>query len=172
MILRKVTTLDETWDFPWSLLEEQSDGYIITVSEVYDELTDVYSIPEVGIPVTWLDINNVMYFDFRIGDNIYSWTSKPGCIKVGIDSDNSIGIVQYRPFKLNNQVSNIKRVVSPKFTPIKCTNGRFTINGVCTPSTEFIDATTFEYKTMNDIILIDINGNEKHLMWDVIEDGS
>lgn len=193
-VLRKVSEILDTFDFPFSVIEAQDDGTIIEVpttkvvkstvieeqlneeGEVVEVEVEVSSIVEIdtaqiGVPATWGDVNNPLYFDFKIGDTVYSWAPKPGTRKVGITQTGEIGIVTYKQIRINGCRSNIRKVISPKFTPLKLEGCKFTINGVCRPEQQFIDATDGSIKTMDDILLIrrDV---EKHLTFDeVIENG-
>lgn len=202
MVLRKVSEIDDTYDFPFSVIEQQDDGIIIEFDEYYpvqiqatdDDGTLLYETKDViddtgnivgeeqipimttkmikvdvpGEPATWMDVTNPLYFDFKIGNNIYSWTSKPSTTKVGLTNDGSIGIVKYKKIRVNNTNSNIRKIISPKFTPLKLVNGKFTINGICRPKQSFVDAKTGQRRIMQDIFLIrdDI---KKHLTYDIIE---
>jgi len=186
MVLRKVSEIDDTYDFPFSVIEQQDDGIIIEVqttktitstvieeqpdgTEIEVEISDVVEIDidNIGTPATWMDVNNPLYFDFKIGDNVYSWMQKDGCRKVGITTAGEIGVVSYKPVRINNSPSNIRRIIVPKFTPLKLEGGRFTIGGVCRPEQAFIDASTGGTRTMNDILLVR-DEVEKHLTYDEV----
>ncbi len=196
MVLRKVSEIKDTWEFPFSVIEQQEDGIIIEFEEYYSiqiqatddegnllfETVDEEQIPIMtteqvkvdlrsvpGSNVTWNEVNNVLYFDFVIGDNVYSWSNKTGTTKVGVDIDNSIGVVSYKKMKMNDSIAKIRRVISPKFTPLKLINGNITIDGVCFANKTFIDAKTNKVRTMSEIKLIR-DGIEKELNYDVIEE--
>ena len=188
MVLRKVSEIDDTYDFPFSVIEQQDDGIIIEVqttktitstvieeqpdgTEIEVEISDVVEIDidNIGTPATWMDVNNPLYFDFKIGDNVYSWMQKDGCRKVGLTEIGEVGLVTYKVIRINNDISNTRHIIAPRFTPLRLENGRFTINGICRPEQKFIDATTGQMRTMHDIMLL--RGNiEKHLTYDVLEE--
>lgn len=173
LILRKVSELSDAWTFSYSVIETQDDGIIIEYEDSYTTVDDsgntiIESNELVGVETSWRDVTNVMYFNFKIGDTIYSWDGVNNTVKVGITSTGDVGIVAYHQFKINNSKCNLRRIITPKFTPIKLSSGKFTINGVCRPEQTFIDARTGEIHTMADITLIrgDI---EKELTYDQID---
>lgn len=191
-VLRKVSEILDTFDFPFSVIETQNDGVIIEIpptkvvkstvieeqlneeGEIVEVEVEVSSIVEIdtsqiGDPASWEDVNNPLYFDFKIGDNVYSWMPKDGFRKVGITETGDVGLVTYKVIRINNDISSTRHIITPRFTPLRLENGRFTINGICRPEQKFIDATTGQMRTMHDIMLL--RGNiEKHLTYDVLEE--
>ncbi len=191
-VLRKVSEILDTFDFPFSVIEAHNDGTIIEIPttkvvkstvieeqlneedewvEVEVEVSSIVEIDtsQIGNPASWEDVNNPIYFDFKIGSNVYSWAPKTDTRRVGIAQTGEVGLISYKSIQINNVVSNTRHIIAPKFTPLKLINGRFTINGVCRPEQRFIDANTGETRLMHDIMLLrgDI---KKHLTYDAMED--
>lgn len=102
-----------------------------------------------GVAASYQDVQNPMYFELLIGNRTYNWR------EIGIDSDGYIGLVKYKPVTINGKIGgNIKKLVLPKFRPLKLVDGKITIDGVYTEDAEFKDVTTGEVFTLADIRFI------------------
>jgi hypothetical protein len=75
-------------------------------------------------------------------------------LHIGLD-DGYLGLVSYIPVKVNDTVrGNYKRIIKPKFTPLRLVNGMLTVNGAASPNVEFVDALTGNMVKLSDILLI------------------
>ena len=188
-MLRKVVEVGK-WDFPYSVIEQHEDGLIIDVPETYmrvepvlendipvvEEKGDpmyrqvmssvkyVVDVKAIGKPATWADVRSPLYFDLEIDGKLYSWDNKVGSIHIGLDRDGSLGIVSYIRVIINGGGrGHIKRVISPKFTPIVLKDGVLTVNGMATPTSEFVGALSGRMCTLGDIIRV--KGNIRVPPW-------
>lgn len=110
-------------------------------------------IESIGEDATWYDVRNPMYFDIKIGNQVYSWVPKTGCLHIGLD-DGYLGLVSYIPVKVNDtDRGNYKRIIKPKFTPLRLVNGMLTVNGATSPNVQFVNAITGNMTLLGDVRL-------------------
>lgn len=160
--------------------EEYNVAYL-DVAETYQEFVDyetiisydeegnevevqnpIYEIVEVdmdvfSLPATWDEIQNVLYFDFKIKDRLYTFCNTPGAIKVGLQ-DSIICRTVYEPVMINygdrgnitQKQSYIKCLVTPTKPPLLVINGVFTLQN---NYDEFVEQYTKEQMTLEDIEL-------------------
>jgi len=110
-----------------------------------------------SLPATWDEIQNVLHFDFKIKDRLYTFCNTPGAIKVGLQ-DSIICRIVYEPVTINygdkgnitQKQSYIKRFEMPTVPPLMVVNGMFTLQN---DSNVFIEQYTKEQMTLEDIEL-------------------
>ena len=110
-----------------------------------------------SLPATWDKIQNVLYFDSKIKDRLYTFCNTPGAIKVGLQ-DSIICRTVYELVTINygdkgnitQKQSYIKRFETPTVPPLMVVNGMFTLQN---DSNVFIDQYTKEQMTLEDIEL-------------------
>ena len=110
-----------------------------------------------SLPATWDEIQNVLYFDFKIKDRLYTFGNTPGAIKVGLQ-DSIICKTVYEPVtiiygdkgNITQKQSYIKRFEMPTVPPLMVVNGMFTLQN---DSNVFIEQYTKEQMTLEDIEL-------------------
>jgi hypothetical protein len=106
-----------------------------------------------GEPSSWYDVRNPMYFDLRIDEQLYSWNAREGARHIGLE-DGYLGLVNYIPVKVNDTVKgNYKRIIKPKFTPLRLVNGMLTVNGATSPDVQFVNAITGNMTLLGDVRL-------------------
>jgi hypothetical protein len=99
-------------------------------------------VESVGEEASWYDVRNPMYFDLRIDEQLYSWKKREGALHIGLE-DGYLGLVNYIPVKVNDKPhGNVKKIIKPKFTPLRLLNGLLTVNGVSSPNVQFVNAIT------------------------------
>lgn len=169
-MMRKVTEIDEEWDFPYSIIESREDIIIIEQAEFYPAEIDENKVPiiPVGEAATWEDVHNLRYFDLRIGNYIYSWDKKEGHIHIGLSGD-KIGLVKYRAAIVNfKQRGNTKKTVVPKLfgePAVEIIDGYVGINGVSDGNLEYYDVSTKSYRKLNTIKRVAPDGGEYNLIF-------
>lgn len=110
-------------------------------------------VESVGEEASWYDVRNPMYFDIRIDGQLYSWKKREGALHIGLE-DGYLGLVNYIPVKINDTVrGNYKRIIKPKFTPLRLVNGMLTVNGVSSPNVQFVNAITGNMTLLGDVRL-------------------
>ena len=111
-------------------------------------------IESVGEEASWYDVRNPMYFDIRIDEQLYSWKKREGALHIGLE-DGYLGLVNYIPVKVNDtDRGNYKRIIKPKFTPLRLVNGMLTVNGASSPNIQFVNAITGDMTLLGDVRLI------------------
>jgi hypothetical protein len=110
-------------------------------------------VESVGEEASWYDVRNPMYFDLRIDEQLYSWKKREGALHIGLE-DGYLGLVNYIPVKVNDTVKgNYKRIIKPKFTPLRLVNGMLTVNGATSPDVQFVNAITGDMTLLGDVRL-------------------
>ena len=110
-------------------------------------------VESVGEEASWYDVRNPMYFDLRIDEQLYSWKKREGALHIGLE-DGYLGLVNYIPVKVNDTVKgNYKRIIKPKFTPLRLVNGMLTVNGATSPDVQFVNAITGNMTLLGDVRL-------------------
>jgi len=110
-------------------------------------------VESVGEEASWYDVRNPMYFDLRIDEQLYSWKKREGALHIGLE-DGYLGLVNYIPVKVNDTVKgNYKRIIKPKFTPLRLVNGMLTVNGAASPNMQFVNAITDNMTLLGDVRL-------------------
>lgn len=110
-------------------------------------------VESVGEEASWYDVRNPMYFDLRIDEQLYSWKKREGALHIGLE-DGYLGLVNYIPVKVNDTVKgNYKRIIKPKFTPLRLVNGMLTVNGASSPDMQFVNAITGNMTLLGDVRL-------------------
>lgn len=61
IMMRKVTEIDEGWDFPYSIIESREGIVIIVQSDFYPVEGEPVPVEPVGDPTTWADVHNLGY---------------------------------------------------------------------------------------------------------------
>lgn len=148
-MMRKVIEIEE-WEFPYSIIETQSECIIVDIPETYLTGYDETGEPihtevdesTIGESATWADVNNLFLFDLKIGSKFYSWKRKEGFIHIGL-KDNKIGIVKYKPFYANGkELGKVKKTIIPEMLgnpALELVDGRLSINGQSYGDVEFFD---------------------------------
>jgi hypothetical protein len=160
----KIIDIPETYTVYQPLTDSEGEPIIEQTgldedgNPIYEQMvgpvTIEVDVESIGEPSSWYDVRNPMYFDLKIGDQVYSWAPKVGCLHIGLD-DGYLGLVSYIPVKVNDTVrGNYKRIIKPKFTPLRLVNGMLTVNGAASPNVEFVDALTGNMVKLSDILLI------------------
>ncbi len=119
--------------------------------------TFIVDMDSFSLPATWDEIQNVLHFDFKIKDRLYTFCNTPGAIKVGLQ-DSIICRIVYEPVTINygdkgnitQKQSYIKCFEMPTVPPLMIVNGMFTLQN---DSNVFIDQYTKEQMTLEDIEL-------------------
>ena len=110
-------------------------------------------VESVGEEASWYDVRNPMYFDLLIDEQLYSWKKREGALHIGLE-DGYLGLVNYIPVKVNDTVKgNYKRIIKPKFTPLRLVNGMLTVNGAASPNMQFVNAITDNMTLLGDVRL-------------------
>ena len=121
--------------------------------QVIGPVTIEVDVESVGEEASWYDVRNPMYFDLRIDEQLYSWKKREGARHIGLE-DGYLGLVNYIPVKVNDTVKgNYKRIIKPKFTPLRLVNGMLTVNGVSSPNVQFVNAITGDMTLLGNVRL-------------------
>ena len=121
--------------------------------QVVGPVTIEVDVESVGEEASWYDVRNPMYFDLRIDEQLYSWKKREGALHIGLE-DGYLGLVNYIPVKVNDTVrGNYKRIIKPKFTPLRLVNGMLTVNGASSPNVQFVNAITGDMTLLGDVRL-------------------
>jgi hypothetical protein len=121
--------------------------------QVIGPVTIEVDVESVGEEASWYDVRNPMYFDLRIDEQLYSWKKREGALHIGLE-DGYLGLVNYIPVKVNDTVrGNYKRIIKPKFTPLRLVNGMLTVNGATSPDVQFVNAITGDMTLLGDVRL-------------------
>lgn len=142
-------------DYETIISYDEEGNEIEVQNPVYETITvdmDIFSSP-----ATWDEIQNVLHFDFKIKDRLYTFGNTSGTIKVGLQ-DSIICRTVYEPVMINygdrgnitQKQSYIKRLVTPTEPPLLVINGVFTVQN---NYDEFVEQYSKEQMTLEDIEL-------------------
>ncbi len=139
-----------------TIISYDEEGNEIEVQiPIYETFT--VDMDSFSLPATWDEIQNVLYFDFKIKDRLYTFCNTPGAIKVGLQ-DSIICRIEYEPVTINygdrgiitQRQAYIKHFEIPTVPPLMVVNGMFTLQN---NSNVFIEQYTKEQMTLEDIEL-------------------
>jgi hypothetical protein len=139
-----------------TIISYDEEGNEVEVQNPIYETVEV-DMDSFSLPATCDEIQNVLHFDFKIKDRLYTFGSTPGAIKVGLQ-DSIICRTVYEPVMINygdrgnitQKQSYIKRLVTPTEPPLLVINGVFTLQN---NNDEFVEQYTKEQMTLEDIEL-------------------
>ena len=139
-----------------TIISYDEEGNEVEVQNPIYETVEV-DMDSFSLPATWNEIQNVLHFDFKIKDRLYTFGNTPGAIKVGLQ-DSIICRTVYEPVMINygdrgnitQKQSYIKRLVTPTEPPLLVINGVFTVQN---NYDEFVEQYTKEQMTLEDIEL-------------------
>jgi hypothetical protein len=139
-----------------TIISYDEEGNEVEVQNPIYETVEV-DMDSFSLPATWDEIQNVLHFDFKIKDRLYTFGSTSGAIKVGLQ-DSIICRTVYEPVMINygdrgsiiQKQSYIKRLVTPTEPPLLVINGVFTLQN---NNDEFVEQYTKEQMTLEDIEL-------------------
>ena len=139
-----------------TIISYDEEGNEVEVQNPIYETVEV-DMDSFSLPATWDEIQNVLHFDFKIKDRLYTFGNTPGAIKVGLQ-DSIICRTVYEPVMINygdrgnitQKQSYIKRLVTPTEPPLLVINGVFTVQN---NYDEFVEQYTKEQMTLEDIEL-------------------
>ena len=160
----KIIDIPETYTVYQPLTDSEGEPIIEQTgldedgNPIYEQMigpvTIEVDVESIGEPISWYDVRNPMYFDIRIDEQLYSWKKREGALHIGLE-DGYLGLVNYIPVKVNDTVKgNYKRIIKPKFTPLRLVNGMLTVNGVTSPDVQFVNAITGDITLLGDVRLI------------------
>ena len=159
----KIIDIPETYTVYQPLTDSEGEPIIEQTgldedgNPIYEQMigpvTIEVDVESIGEPSSWYDVRNPMYFDLRIDEQLYSWKKREGALHIGLE-DGYLGLVNYIPVKVNDTVKgNYKRIIKPKFTPLRLVNGMLTVNGVSSPNMQFVNAITGDMTLLGDVRL-------------------
>lgn len=159
----KIIDIPETYTVYQPLTDSEGEPIIEQTgldedgNPIYEQMigpvTIEVDVESIGEPSSWYDVRNPMYFDLRIDGQLYSWKKREGALHIGLE-DGYLGLVNYIPVKVNDTVKgNYKRIIKPKFTPLRLVNGMLTVNGVSSPNMQFVNAITGDMTLLGDVRL-------------------
>lgn len=160
--MRKVSELDESWEFQYKIIEKQDDGYIISITNPYvsgynDDDTPIYTDVDentIGASATWEDVKNLFLFDLKIGNNYYSWDKKDDYYHIGMKGT-KIGLVKYSDVHANGEVlGKSKKTIVPGMLgnpPLEIVGGNISVSGSSYADATFYDVSTGEYTTLDSV---------------------
>ena len=159
----KIIDIPETYTVYQPLTDSEGEPIIEQTgldedgNPIYEQMigpvTIEVDVESVGEEASWYDVRNPMYFDLRIDEQLYSWNAREGALHIGLE-DGYLGLVNYIPVKVNDTVKgNYKRIIKPKFTPLRLVNGMLTVNGVSSPDVQFVNAITGDMTLLGDVRL-------------------
>ena len=159
----KITDVPETYTVYRPLTDSEGEPIIEQTgldedgNPIYEQVigpvTIEVDVESVGEEASWYDVRNPMYFDLRIDEQLYSWKKREGALHIGLE-DGYLGLVNYIPVKVNDTVrGNYKRIIKPKFTPLRLVNGMLTVNGASSPNVQFVNAITGDMTLLGDVRL-------------------
>ena len=139
-----------------TIISYDEEGNEVEVQNPIYETVEV-DMDSFSLPATWDEIQNVLHFDFKIKDRLYTFCNTPGAIKVGLQ-DSIICRTVYEPVTINygdkgnitQKQSYIKRFEMPTVPPLMVVNGMFTLQN---DNDEFIEQYSKEQMTLEDIEL-------------------
>lgn len=139
-----------------TIISYDEEGNEVEVQNPIYETVEV-DMDSFSLPATWDEIQNVLHFDFKIKDRLYTFCNTPGAIKVGLQ-DSIICRIVYEPVMINygdrgnitQKQSYIKRFVTPTEPPLLVINGAFTVQN---NNDVFVEQYTKELMTLEDIEL-------------------
>lgn len=139
-----------------TIISYDEEGNEVEVQNPIYETVEV-DMDSFSLPATWDEIQNVLHFNFKIKDRLYTFGNTPGAIKVGLQ-DSIICRTVYEPVMINygdrgnitQKQSYIKRLVTPTEPPLLVINGAFTVQN---NYDEFVEQYTKEQMTLEDIEL-------------------
>ena len=142
-------------DYETIISYDEEGNEIETQNPVYETIT--VDMDTFSSPATWDEIQNVLHFDFKIKDRLYTFGNTPGAIKVGLQ-DSIICRTVYEPVTINygdrgiitQRQSYIKRLEMPTEPPLLVINGTFTVQN---NNDEFVEQYSKEQMTLEDIEL-------------------
>jgi len=142
-------------DYETIISYDEEGNEVEVQNPIYETFT--VNMDTFSLPATWDEIQNVLHFDFKIKDRLYTFGNTPGAIKVGLQ-DSIICRTVYEPVTINygdkgnitQKQSYIKRFEMPTVPPLMVVNGMFTLQN---DSNVFIDQYTKEQMTLEDIEL-------------------
>lgn len=160
----KIIDIPETYTVYQPLTDSEGEPIIEQTgldedgNPIYEQMigpvTIEVDVESIGEPSSWYDVRNPMYFDIRIDEQLYSWKKREGALHIGLE-DGYLGLVNYIPVKVNDTVKgNYKRIIKPKFTPLRLVNGMLTVNGASSPDVQFVNAITGDMTLLGDVRLI------------------
>jgi hypothetical protein len=159
----KIIDIPETYTVYQPLTDSEGEPIIEQTgldedgNPIYEQMvgpvTIEVDVESVGEEASWYDVRNPMYFDLRIDEQLYSWKKREGALHIGLE-DGYLGLVNYIPVKVNDTVKgNYKRIIKPKFTPLRLVNGMLTVNGATSPNMQFVNAITGNMSLLGDVRL-------------------
>lgn len=159
----KIIDIPETYTVYQPLTDSEGEPIIEQTgldedgNPIYEQMigpvTIEVDVESVGEEASWYDVRNPMYFDLRIDEQLYSWNAREGALHIGLE-DGYLGLVNYIPVKVNDTVKgNYKRIIKPKFTPLRLVNGMLTVNGASSPNVQFVNAITGNMTLLGDVRL-------------------
>ena len=159
----KIIDIPETYTVYQPLTDSEGEPIIEQTgldedgNPIYEQMigpvTIEVDVESVGEEASWYDVRNPMYFDLRIDEQLYSWKKREGALHIGLE-DGYLGLVNYIPVKVNDTVKgNYKRIIKPKFTPLRLVNGMLTVNGASSPDVQFVNAITGDMTLLGDVRL-------------------
>ena len=159
----KIIDIPETYTVYRPLTDSEGEpiieqtGFDEDGNPIYEQMigpvTIEVDVESVGEEASWYDVRNPMYFDLRIDEQLYSWKKREGALHIGLE-DGYLGLVNYIPVKVNDtDRGNYKRIIKPKFTPLRLVNGMLTVNGASSPNMQFVNAITGDMTLLGDVRL-------------------
>ena len=142
-------------DYETIISYDEEGNEVEVQNPIYETFT--VDMDSFSLPATWDEIQNVLYFDFKIKDRLYTFRNTPGAIKVGLQ-DSIICRTVYEPVTINygdkgnitQKQSYIKRFEMPTVPPLMVVNGMFTLQN---NNDVFVEQYTKEQMTLEDIEL-------------------
>ena len=142
-------------DYETIISYDEEGNEVEVQNPIYETFT--VDMDSFSLPATWDEIQNVLHFDFKIKDRLYTFCNTPGAIKVGLQ-DSIICRTVYDPVTINygdrgiitQRQSFIKRLEMPTEPPLLVVNGMFTLQN---NNDEFVEQYSKEQMTLEDIEL-------------------
>ncbi len=142
-------------DYETIISYDEEGNEVEVQNPIYETFT--VDMDSFSLPATWDEIQNVLHFDFKIKDRLYTFGNTPEAIKVGLQ-DSIICRTVYEPVMINygdrgnitQKQSYIKRFVTPTVPPLMVVNGMFITQN---NNDEFIEQYSKEQMTLEDIEL-------------------
>ena len=142
-------------DYETIISYDEEGNEVEVQNPIYETFT--VDMDSFSLPATWDEIQNVLHFDFKIKDRLYTFCNTPGAIKVGLQ-DSIICRTVYDPVTINygdrgiitQRQSYIKLFGMPTEPPLLVVNGMFTLQN---DNDEFVEQYSKEQMTLEDIEL-------------------
>jgi len=142
-------------DYETIISYDEEGNEVEVQNPIYETFT--VDMDSFSLPATWDEIQNVLHFDFKIKDRLYTFCNTPGAIKVGLH-DSIICRTVYEPVTINygdkgnitQKQSYIKRFEMPTEPPLMVVNGMFTLQD---DNNVFVEQYSKEQMTLEDIEL-------------------